>query len=36
MTISRRDFLKITAIAGAAIGVGATVRNYFKQTDSTK
>ena len=30
MTISRRDFLKITAVAGAAIGVGAIRRNLFK------
>ena len=30
MTISRRDFLKITAIAGAAIGVGSAARNLFQ------
>lgn len=32
MTISRRDFLKITAFAGAAIGVGAVTRNLFQLT----
>ena len=30
MTISRRDFLKITAIAGAAIGVGATAHKLIQ------
>lgn len=30
MTLSRRDFLKITAIAGAAIGMGATVRSLLQ------
>jgi FAD:protein FMN transferase len=30
MTISRRNFLKITAVAGAAIGAGALTRNLFK------
>jgi thiamine biosynthesis lipoprotein len=30
MTISRRDFLKITAVAGAAVGMGATVRSLLQ------
>lgn len=30
MTITRRDFLKITAVAGAAIGMGAITRSLFK------
>ncbi|MBE0672479.1 MAG: FAD:protein FMN transferase [Anaerolineales bacterium] len=30
MTISRRDFLKISAIAGAAIGMGATARKLIQ------
>jgi thiamine biosynthesis lipoprotein len=29
MTLSRRDFLKITALAGAAVGMGATVQRFL-------
>lgn len=36
MTISRRDFLKITAFASAAIGVGAVTRNLFQLTGFRK